>query len=79
MPGHIPEPILGHSAENYIDRVLAVIACVLCCAKSLQFSSFQSLSLTLCSPMDCSMPGFLVHHQLPELAQTHVYRVSDAI
>ena len=39
MPGHIPEPILGHSAENYID-----IACVLCCAKSLQFSSFQSLS-----------------------------------
>ena len=44
MPGHIPEPILGHSAENYIDRVLAIIACVLCCAKSLQFSSFQSLS-----------------------------------
>ena len=29
--------------------------------------------------MDCSMPGFPVHHQLPELAQTHVYRVSDAI
>ena len=29
--------------------------------------------------MDCSTPGFLVHHQLPELAQTHVHRVSDAI
>ena len=29
--------------------------------------------------MDCNMPGFPVHHQLPELAQTHVYRVSDAI
>ena len=29
--------------------------------------------------MDCSMPGFPVHHQLPELAQTHVYRVGDAI
>ena len=28
---------------------------------------------------DCSMPGFPVHHQLPELAQTHVHRVSDAI
>ena len=27
--------------------------------------------LTLCDPMDCSMPGFPVHHQLPELAQTH--------
>ena len=29
--------------------------------------------------MDCSMPGFPVHHQLPELAQTHVHCVSDAI
>ena len=28
---------------------------------------------------DCSMPGYLVHHQLPELAQTHIHRVSDAI
>ena len=30
-------------------------------------------------PMDCSMPGLPVHHQLPELAQTHVHRVGDAI
>ena len=29
-----------------------------------------------CDPMDCSMPGFPIHHQLPELAQTHVHRVS---
>ena len=29
--------------------------------------------------MDCSTPGFPVHHQLPELAQTHAHRVSDAI
>ena len=29
--------------------------------------------------MDCSMPGFPVHHQLLELAQTHVHQVSDAI
>ena len=29
--------------------------------------------------MDCSMPGFPVHHQIPELAQTHVHRVGDAI
>ena len=34
---------------------------------------------TLCDPMDCSTPGLLVHHQLPELAQTHVHRVGDAI
>ena len=34
---------------------------------------------TLCDPMDCSMPGVPVPHYLPELAQTHVHRVSDAI
>ena len=34
---------------------------------------------TVCDPVDCSMPGFPVHHQLPELAQTHVHRVGDAI
>ena len=35
--------------------------------------------LTLCDPMDCSMPGFPVHHHLPKLAQTHVHWVGDAI
>ena len=35
--------------------------------------------LTLCNAMDCSTPGFSVHHQLLELAQTHVHRVSDVI
>ena len=34
---------------------------------------------TLCNPMDCSTPGLPVHHQLLELSQTHVHRVSDAI
>ena len=33
----------------------------------------------LCNLMDCSRPGFPVHHQLLELAQTHVHRVDDAI
>ena len=40
----------------------------------LQFSSVAQSCLTLCDPMDCSMPGFLVHNQLPEPGQTHVYR-----
>ena len=44
---------------------------------SLQFST-QSC-LTHCNPMDCIMPGFPVHHQLPELAQIHFHRVTDAI
>ena len=34
---------------------------------------------TLCDPIACSTPGFPVHHQLPELAQTHVHRVGDSI
>ena len=44
-----------------------------------QFSSAAQSCLTLCNPMDCSTPGFPVHHQLLELAQTHVHRVRDAI
>ena len=45
-----------------------------------QFSSVQSLShVRLCDPMNRSMPGLPVHHQLPEFTQTHIHRVSDAI
>ena len=43
------------------------------------FSSFAQLRPTLCDLMGCHMPGLPVHHQLPELAQTHVHRVGDAI
>ena len=39
----------------------------------LQFSSVAQLCLTLCDPMDCSIPGFPVHHHLPDLMQTHVH------
>ena len=44
-----------------------------------QFSSVTLSCLTLCDLMDCSTPGLPVHYQLPELAQTHVHRVGDAI
>ena len=44
-----------------------------------QFSSIAQSCLTLCDPMDCSIPGFHLHHQLPELVQTHVHWVGDAI
>ena len=43
------------------------------------FSSVAESCLILCDPMDCSTPGLRVHHQLPELAQTHVHRVGDAV
>ena len=47
--------------------------------KPIQSSSVAQLCLTLCDPMDHSMPGLPVHHQLPEFIQTHVHWISDAI
>ena len=46
---------------------------------ALSVTSVAQSCLTLCDPMDCSMPGFPVYHQLLEFVQTHVHRVSDAI
>ena len=43
----------------------------------IQFSSVAQTCLTLCDPMDCSMPGFPVLHHLPELAQIHVHTHQD--
>ena len=47
--------------------------------RSVQFNLIIQSCLTLCDSMDCSPPGFPVHHQLLELAQTHVRWVGDAI
>ena len=41
--------------------------------QSVQFSSVTQYCLTLCDPIDHSMPGFPVHHQLPESTQTHFH------
>jgi len=51
--------------------------CSFCVYRSVQFSSVTQPYLTLCDPMDCSTPGLPVHHQLLELAQTHVHQVRD--
>ena len=40
---------------------------------NIQFSSVTQSCLTLCDPMDCSVPGLPVHHQLAEFTQTHAY------
>ena len=44
-----------------------------------QFSSVTQSCPTLCDPMNSSMPGLPVHHQLPESTQTHVHWAGDAI
>ena len=67
------EGILGEVKENNVIVLLSE-------GGHRGFSSVQLLSgVRLCDPMDCSMPGFPVHDELPELVQTHVHRVGDAI
>ena len=71
-------------------KLIALIYCVHLCFQLtfkkivlvhswFQFSSVAQSCPTVCDHMDCSTPGFPVHHQLPELAQIHVHWVSDAI
>ena len=46
---------------------------------TIQFSSVAQSCPTICDPLNCSKPGFPVHHHLLELAQTHVHQLGDAI
>ena len=78
-PGDLPDPGI---------ELTFPVSCILgrffthwgtCEALSFLLSSVTHLFLTLCDPMKCSTPGFSVHHQFLELAQTHVHQVSDAI
>ena len=72
-PSRLPENNLQqHRLSSMLCRNLPL-------AILLQFSSVAQLCLTLCNPMDCSTPGFLVHHQIPEHVQIHVHRVGDSI
>ena len=68
------------TSHQYLVLLIQVLTLsLLLLLLSPQFSSVIQLSPNLCDPMDCSMPGFPVPHQLPELAQIHVHWVSDAI
>ena len=66
-----------HSSSIYPSVQKAFFEYLLCERDMLgtkeDFSSVSQLCLTLCDPMDCSAPGFPVHHQLLEPAQTHVH------
>ena len=71
--------ILFHVAvqfsQYHLKKLFFIVYSCLCC----RFSSVAQLCLILYNPKDCSMPGFPVHHELSELAQTHVRWVGDAI
>ena len=77
-------PDCGACCRRVVYRFLGNV--VFFCADNRQWSAFQSCSQfssvarscpTLCDPIDCSTPGFPLHHQLPELAQTYVHRVGE--
>ena len=65
------------SCSNLLVRSLGCLMAYF--FSSVQFSSVAQSCPTLCDPMNRSMPGLPVHHQLPEFTQTHIHRVSDAI
>ena len=46
---------------------------------SVDFSSVAQYCPNICDPMYCSTPCSPVHHQFPELAETHLHRVGGAI
>ena len=68
---------MGHGELKLLRLLFPVF--LYCLIHSVQFSSVAQLCLTLCDPMNHSMPGLPVHHQLPESTQIHVHRVGDAI
>ena len=59
--------------------VLCICVYMSRCVCVYNISSVAQSCPTLCNLVDYSMPGFPVHHQLPEIAQTHVNKVGDAI
>ena len=83
-PPHSLYPPQWFSSKRYSTHQLCLHVSLL---GGSQFTTIYSVLLTvqslshvhLCDPTDCSTPGLPVRHHLPELAQTHVHRVSDAI
>ena len=67
-------PAKPHSFSELVTLHITLTTVCFCCT-----SSVDQLCLTLCNLMNSSMPGLPVHHQLPELTQTHVHWVDDAI
>ena len=87
-PSELPQdsktPTSSHHICERIHSSCLIHPAVGICYSNPQFSSVQSSSVaqscpTLCDPINRSMPGLPVHHQLPEFTQTHAYRVGDAI
>ena len=70
---------LGLYSQEFIRQIYLTVLLLSWRSPDPQFSSVTQSCLTLCDPMNRSMSGLPVHHQLPESTQTHVHRVGDAI
>ena len=70
---------MGPTIINLLMAIRIYKICRIVHWLNILFSSVAKLCLTLCDPMNHSMPGLPVHHQLPEPTQTRVHRVGDAI
>ena len=94
MSSHLPILFTGLKLQRNVFKMLIHFAYMLntfqylcysanpfnwCGKYCFQFSSVTQSYPTLCYPVNCSTPGLPVHHQLPELTQTHVHWVSDVI
>ena len=66
-------------AQTLLSPLLHREGCIFLIFPKAQLNSVTQSCPTLCNLMDCSMPGFSIHHQLPELTQTQVHQVGDAI
>ena len=73
-------PLTNYLALSSSESVIGYLSALPCLCTHLLAKMMLLLShVQLCNPMDCCTPGFPVLDNLPELAQTHVHRVSDAI
>ena len=76
---------LGRFIPKYFTLFIAMVSGIASLVSLSVVSLFSSVSSVTqscsahCDPMNWSTPGFFVHHQLPEIIQTHVHRVGDAI
>ena len=74
------------SSRDLFNPGIEPMSHVSCIGRQVLYHSHVWVSLVqllshvwLCDPVDCSIPGFPVHHQLLELSQTHVHQVRDAV
>ena len=75
----VPRPTELDTTERLSTHACIITSYIWGLSDNHQFSSVAQSCLTLCNPMDCSMPGLPVHYQLLEPTQTHAHWVGDAI